>query len=166
MNSTIEILRNAVMVATASGISAAAVTKIRTPTMLRFGSGMLEQPGDAHTEAVADAHDRAMADSLAVGDDVERFVERPHQRNERAGGERSKLLQRQIDAAKLERDPDRNGVDSGVLKPSRLGRINMVFHAPLPGRLPAGRRRRGEPAAIGLDARRSDQMLGDDKNEI
>src|SRR5262249_8553502 len=99
MNSTIEILRNAVMVATASGISAAAATKIRMPTMLMFGSGMLEQPGDAHPEAVADPHDRAVADTLAVGDDVERLVEWPHQRNERAGRERRELLQRQIDAA-------------------------------------------------------------------
>src|SRR5262245_42287945 len=82
INRTIDILRNAVMVATASGISAIAVTKMRTPTILKFASGMLEQPRDPHAEAFADPDQRAMADAPAVGDDVEHLVERARQRNQ------------------------------------------------------------------------------------
>src|SRR5262245_43109383 len=150
MNSTTDILRNAVSVATAIGSRAAAVTKIRTPTILTPGSGMLEQPGDAHAEAVADPHQRSMTDALAVGNDVERLIERPHQRNQRARRERGQLLQRHIDAAQLKDDADRNGLDTGVFEPGRFRRVDVVFHAPLPGRLPARRKRCGQPAAIGL----------------
>src|SRR5262249_2496409 len=108
MNRTMEILRNAVMVATASGISAIAATKMRTPTILMLVSGMLEQPGDPHAEAVADTDEHALADALAVRDDVERSVERAREGNERAWRQRGDFAQRQLDPAQLEDHADRN----------------------------------------------------------
>src|SRR5262245_19405955 len=151
MNRTMEILRNAVMVATASGISATAVTKIRMPTMLTLVSSMLEQPGDPHAETIADTHERAVADALAVGDDVQRLVEGTDERNERPRRQRGELLQRQLDPAQLEDHADRNGVESGILQPRGLCRIDVLFHAPLPGGFAAELQRRGQPATGGLD---------------
>src|SRR3954452_12535345 len=101
MNITTEILRKAVIVTMINGSSPSAAMKMIRPTVLG-ASFIVDKTHDSYTETFPDLHQRAATQPPAVGNDVDRLVERAGQRHQRAWRKALELTERKLDAAEFE----------------------------------------------------------------